>query len=87
MRFYFYFLQDLVALVHQQGAVVEEQSMTIVEHAKINKRQSGIIQDLIMTVEKQSMTNKQLLLTVDEQSVLIQQLQDETAVSHNEINN
>ena len=55
--------------------------------AKRNDRQSGIIQALIKTVEKQSMTNVQQSVTMNEQSVLIQQLQEETAVSHNLLKN
>ena len=55
-----WFLQDLVAYVHQQTSTNERQSVFIVEQS--------------FTIEKQSEI-------MEEQSTLIQQLQDEVAVS------
>ena len=76
--FHFYFLQDIVALVHQQRAVVEEQTKT-------NKYQSGVIEELTMTIEKQALANEQQSVMINKQSVLIQQLQEETVVSQKNI--
>ena len=36
--------QDLVAFVHQQATIVEEQSKTIKEHSVINDQQSALIE-------------------------------------------
>ena len=97
----FYVLQDLVAIVHQQQTVVEEQSLAIREQARKNELQSDIIEELIMNIEKQSKANElQSVLiqqqsitmeeqsaTIDTQSVLIQRLQEETRVSLNLLGN
>ena len=59
-----------MSFVHQQR----------VEQAKTNELQSKMIEGLILTVAKQSMTNEQQLVTIHKQSDLIQRLQEETEV-------
>ena len=60
-----------MSIVHQQR----------VEQAKTKELQSKLIKELIVTVEKQSLTNEQQSITIDQQSDLIRQLQEETEVS------
>ena len=63
-----------MTFVHQQAEKLEAKSLVIT-------KQSDMIKNLIITIEKESTTNEQQSFTIEKQSALILRFQEETAVS------